>query len=55
MARIKVVLGERQRVVEEAKQRIKEMYAKKKKLEALQRKEERIKLDLQQITNSQSE
>lgn len=54
MARIKVVLGERQRVVKEAKQKVRELYAKKKRLELLQDKEDQIRRELEQI-NSQSE
>lgn len=53
MARIKVVLGERERVVKEAKQKIREMYAKQKKLERLQQQEQRIKSDLAQISQSE--
>ncbi len=51
MARIRVVLGERERVVKEAKQRIRALYAKQKQLERLQQQEEKMKKDLEQLSS----
>jgi hypothetical protein len=53
MTRIRVVLGERERVFREAKQRIRVLYAKQKQLERLQQQEEKMKQDLEQLSTAQ--
>eukprot|EP01127_Copromyxa_protea_P006766 TRINITY_DN16754_c0_g1_i1.p1 TRINITY_DN16754_c0_g1~~TRINITY_DN16754_c0_g1_i1.p1 ORF type:complete len:156 (-),score=38.74 TRINITY_DN16754_c0_g1_i1:13-480(-) len=55
MARIRVVLGERQRVYLEAKQKVRGMYAQQKRLERLQKQEEQIKIDLAKVAATQSQ
>jgi hypothetical protein len=48
MARLKVVLGERQRIIKQAKQEVREIYA-------LKKKQERLEENLQNITEQQDE